>query len=343
MQSITLTRPDDFHLHVRDGEAMASVIQASARQFARAIIMPNLNPPVVTVHQAIDYRERILACLPKNSSFMPLMTLFLTEKTDVDEIAMAHDSGVVFAVKYYPAGATTNSENGVRSIERVSPVLEALEEHGLLLLMHGEVTDPSVDIFDREKVFIDTVLLPLLERFPGIRIVLEHITTSDAADLVMHGPENLAATITPQHLLLNRNALFAGGLRPHHYCLPILKAEAHRLAIVNAATSGHPRVFLGTDSAPHARHLKESVCGCAGIYTALNAMELYADVFENEGKLDKLEAFAGHHGADFYGLPRNTDTITLIKEDWTIPETVPFGADKLVPFRAGETCHWKFQ
>lgn len=343
MQSITLTRPDDFHLHVRDGEAMASVIQASARQFARAIIMPNLNPPVVTVHQAIDYRERILASLPKNSSFMPLMTLFLTEETGVDEIAMARDSGVVFAVKYYPAGATTNSENGVRSIERVSPVLEALEEHGLLLLMHGEVTDPSVDIFDREKVFIDTVLLPLLERFPGLRVVLEHITTSDAADLVMHGPENLAATITPQHLLLNRNALFAGGLRPHHYCLPILKAEAHRLAIVTAATSGHPRVFLGTDSAPHARHLKESDCGCAGIYTALNAMELYADVFENEGKLDKLEAFAGHHGADFYGLPRNTETITLIKEDWTIPESVPFGADKLVPFRAGETCHWKFQ
>ncbi len=343
MQSITLTRPDDFHLHVRDGEAMASVIQASARQFARAIIMPNLNPPVVTVHQAIDYRERILACLPKNSSFMPLMTLFLTEETGVNEIAMARDSGVVFAVKYYPAGATTNSENGVRSIERVSPVLEALEEHGLLLLMHGEVTDPSVDIFDREKVFIDTVLLPLLERFPGLRVVLEHITTSDAADLVMHGPENLAATITPQHLLLNRNALFAGGLRPHHYCLPVLKAEAHRLAIVNAATSGHPRVFLGTDSAPHARHLKESDYGCAGIYTALNAMELYADVFENEGKLDKLEAFAGHHGADFYGLLRNTDTITLIKEDWTIPESVPFGADKLVPFRAGETCHWKFQ
>ncbi len=343
MQTLTLTRPDDFHLHVRDGKVMESVIMASARQFARAIIMPNLTPPVVTVSQALDYRQRIMSCLPGDSSFNPLMTLYLTEETSVEEIQQARESGMVYAVKYYPAGATTNSENGVRSLQRVYPVLEALEEKKLLLLVHGEVTDPAVDIFDREQVFIETVLAPLLERFKGLRIVLEHISTRHAADFVMQGPETLAATITPQHMLLNRNALFVGGLRPHHYCLPILKAEEHRLAIVKAATSGHPRFFLGTDSAPHARARKESDCGCAGIYSAFNAIELYAGIFEQAGKLDRLEAFASHYGADFYGLPRNQETITLTREDWQIPATLPFVEDEIIPLGAGEVCHWILQ
>jgi dihydroorotase len=343
MQTLTLARPDDMHLHLRDGVEMKHVLQDSARQFARAIVMPNLKPPVVTTTQALAYRNRILKNLPTGSDFQPLMTLYLTEKTSPAEIIQAKQSGHVYAVKYYPAGATTNSESGVIKMENVYPVLEAMEEQQLPLLLHGEVTDPDVDIFDREAVFIDRILAPLIKRFKNLRIVLEHITTKQAAEFVKNGPVNLAATITPQHLLLNRNALFAGGLRPHHYCMPVVKAEEHRLAIVAAAISGHPRFFLGTDSAPHAKHDKESACGCAGIYSAHNAIELYAEVFDAAGCLEKLEAFASHNGADFYGLPGNQSTITLEKKDWTVPLTLPFGDDKVVPFRAGESCRWKLK
>lgn len=341
MPTLTIARPDDMHLHLRDGAALKSVVEDSARQFARAIIMPNLKPPLVTTEQALAYRQHILEALPPGSDFQPLMTLYLTEKTRPAEIEAAKQSSQVHAVKYYPAGATTHSESGVIKMENVYPVLEAMEEQQLPLLLHGEVTDAEVDIFDREAVFIERILAPLMRRFKKLRIVLEHITTTQAAQLVMNGPDNLAATITPQHLLLNRNALLAGGLRPHHYCMPVLKAEAHRLAIVAAATSGHPRIFLGTDSAPHAKADKESACGCAGIYSAHNAIELYAEVFEEAGCPDKLENFASHYGADFYGLPRNQETITLEKKDWTVPLTLPFGEQELVPFRAGEPCHWK--
>lgn len=341
MQTLTITRPDDMHLHLRDGAALKSVVKDSARQFARAIVMPNLKPPVVTTEQALTYRERILNSLPSGSDFQPLMTLYLTEKTRPAEIEAAKQSGQVHAVKYYPAGATTHAESGVIKMENVYPALEAMEEQQLPLLLHGEVTDPDVDVFDREAVFIERILAPLMQRFKKLRIVLEHITTTQAARLVMNGPQNLAATITPQHLLLNRNALLVGGLRPHHYCMPVLKAETHRLAIVAAATSGHPRIFLGTDSAPHAKADKESACGCAGIYSAHNAIELYAEVFEQAGCLEKLESFASHYGADFYGLPRNQGTITLEKKDWTVPLTLPFGEQELVPFRAGESCHWQ--
>ncbi|HLA43454.1 MAG TPA: dihydroorotase, partial [Aggregatilineales bacterium] len=301
MKTLTITRPDDMHLHLRDGAEMKHILQDSARQFARAIVMPNLKPPVVTTTQALEYRDRILQSLPAGSDFQPLMTLYLTEKTSPAEIIQAKQSGQVYAVKYYPAGATTQSESGVIKVENVYPVLEAMEEQQLPLLLHGEVTDPDIDIFDRETVFIERVLVPLMQRFRKLRFVLEHITTKQAAEFVKHGPVNLAATITPQHLLLNRNALFAGGLRPHHYCVPVLKAEEHRQAVVAAAISGHPRFFLGTDSAPHAKHNKESACGCAGIYSAHNAIELYAEVFEAGGRLEKLEAFASHNGADFYG------------------------------------------
>lgn len=343
MQTLTIIKPDDFHLHLRDGTALQSVLQDSARQFARAIIMPNLKPPVVTTKQAVEYRGRILNNLPEGREFQPLMTLYLTENTAADEIEQAQESGYVYAVKYYPAGATTNSENGVIKMENVYPVLEAMEEHQLPLLVHGEVTDSDIDVFDREMVFIERVLEPVLKRFKKLRIVFEHITTQQGVEFVKSGPDNLAATITPQHLLLNRNALFAGGLRPHHYCMPVLKSEEHRQAVVAAATGGHPRFFLGTDSAPHAKRDKETACGCAGIYSAHNAIELYAEVFDTAGCLDKLEAFASFNGADFYGLPRNTGTITLEKKDWTVPKILPFGGEEVVPFRAGELCHWQLK
>lgn len=341
MQSLTITRPDDFHLHLRDGAEMKSVLPDSARQFARAIVMPNLKTPVVTTDQALEYRDRIIKNLPEGSDFQPLMTLYLTEKTTPDEIKKAKQSGHVLAVKYYPAGATTNSESGVTNMKRVYPILETMEEQQLLLLMHGEVTEPEVDIFDREQVFIEKVLEPIIKRFSNLKIVFEHITTMQAVEFVKSGPENLAATITPHHMLLNRNDLFTGGIQPHHYCLPVLKAEKHRQAVLDAATSGHPRFFLGTDSAPHAKHNKESACGCAGIYSALNAIELYTEVFEKAGCIEKLEAFASQFGAGFYGLPFNKGTITLEKKQWKIPDILPFGKYELVPFRAGGICHWK--
>ena len=343
MQKLTLTRPDDFHLHLRDGAALRNVLGDSARCFARAIVMPNLKPPVATTADALAYRDRILSCLPVGSDFRPLMTLYLTERTTPDEIKRAQESGQVYAVKYYPAGATTHAESGVCRMEHVYPVLEAMEAQRIPLLVHGEVTDPDVDIFDRERIFIDRVLVPVQNRFKKLRVVFEHITTQEAAEFVKDGPETLAATITPQHLLLNRNAMFAGGLRPHHYCLPVLKAERHRRAIVTIATSGHPRFFLGTDSAPHARQDKESGCGCAGIYSAHNAIELYAGMFEAAGCIERLENFASRFGAAFYGLPVNTGTITLEKKEWQVPATLPFGHDVVVPLGAGETCQWKLK
>ncbi|MGH8120984.1 MAG: dihydroorotase [Gammaproteobacteria bacterium] len=343
MQTLTITRPDDLHLHLRDGAALRSIIRDSVRRFARAIIMPNLDPPVLTVTDALSYRARVLAALPEGFDFRPLMTLYLTEHTTPEEIKRARDSGQVYAVKYYPAGATTHSERGVRRMENVYPVLEEMEKLGMPLLLHGEVTDSNADIFDREKLFIERMLAPLLDRFKKLRMVLEHITTQEAAEFVRNGPDTLAATITPHHLLLNRSAMFADGLRPHHYCRPVLKAEQHRLAIVAAATSGHPHFFLGTDSAPHARRDKESACGCAGIYSAHNALELYAGVFEAAGQIDRLENFASRFGADFYGLPVNSGTITLEKKDWTVPETLPFGSEVVVPLGAGGTCRWKLR
>ena len=338
---LTLTRPDDWHLHLRDGEALAHTVPHSARRFARAIVMPNLRAPVVTTHQAGAYRDRILAVLPEGMDFTPLMTLYLTDNTPVEEIARARASGFVHAVKYYPAGATTNSDSGVTDLRRTYRVLEAMAREGLPLLMHGEVTDPGVDIFDREAVFIDRVLLPLLRDIPGLKIVFEHITTRDAAALVADTPRNLAATITPQHLLMNRNAIFRGGIRPHHYCLPVLKREDHRRALVEAATGGDPRFFLGTDSAPHAREQKESGCGCAGMFSAHAAVELYAQLFEAEDALDRLEAFASFHGPDFYGLPRNRERITLVRDSWQVPEALPFGDSTLVPMLAGERLAWR--
>ena len=341
MSELTITRPDDMHLHLRDGAALAGVVAASARRFARAIVMPNLQPPVTTVGQALAYRGRILDCLPAGSGFDPLMTLYLTDNTSLDEIDRIHEDAHVHAVKYYPAGATFNSDLGVTAIEKVYPVIERMAEAGVPLLMHGEVTDADVDIFDREQVFIDTVLDPLRGRFPGLRIVFEHITTEQAVQYVEQAPASLGATITPQHLLYNRNALFRGGVRPHYYCLPVLKRERHRRALVAAATGGNPKFFLGTDSAPHARSAKENGCGCAGIYSAPAALEIYAELFDQAGALDRLEAFASGYGADFYGLPRNQDRITLIKSDWTIPEALPFDNDDIVPLRAGEVCRWK--
>jgi dihydroorotase len=339
---IILTRPDDWHLHLRDGEALRTVLPHSARQFARAIVMPNLRPPVTTVVAAGEYRARILAALPPASPFEPLMTLYLTDRTSAEEVRRAVDSAFVHAVKLYPAGATTNSDAGVSDLERCDKALGEMERSGMPLLVHGEVTDPEVDVFDREKRFIERVLEPLLARYPGLKIVFEHITSRDAADFVRSAGPNLAATITAHHLLYNRNAIFAGGIRPHHYCLPVLKREEHRLALVRAATSGNQRFFLGTDSAPHARTSKETACGCAGCYTAHAALELYAEAFESAGALDRLEAFASFNGADFYGLPRNTGTVTLRQEEWPVVEAFPYlGDDVLVPLRAGERLRWR--
>ena len=341
MQTLTLTRPDDWHLHLRDGAALAAVLPHSARQFARAIVMPNLRPPVTTVELAEAYRRRILAALPADSNFEPLMTLYLTDNTAPAEITLAKASGKVHAVKYYPAGATTNSDSGVTQLAHCFRVLEVMEKTGLPLLLHGEVTDPEVDVFDRERVFVDKVLPQITRRFPGLRLVLEHVTTREAVQCVAAAPANVAATITAHHLLLNRNAMFAGGIRPHHYCLPVLKRETHRQALVQAATGGNPKFFLGTDSAPHSRRNKEAPCGHAGIYTAHAAIELYAEAFEAAGALDKLEAFASFHGADFYRLPRNPGKITLRRESWQVQSLLALGDDELVPLRAGESLAWR--
>ncbi len=341
MDRITLIRPDDWHLHLRDGPFMASVLADTAQRFARAIVMPNLKAPVRTTQEALAYRSRILSALPENAAFEPLMTLYLTDDTPPEEIALAKRSGHVHGVKLYPAGATTHSDSGVTRISRCFNTLEKMEEQGLPLLVHGEVTDPEVDVFDREAVFIEEVLGPLLVRFPGLRVVLEHITTREAAQFVEVTGANVAATITAHHLLLNRNALFQGGIRPHHYCLPVFKREEHREALVEAATSGNPKFFLGTDSAPHARDTKEAACGCAGVYTAHAALELYAVAFEEAGALDRLEGFASRFGPQFYKLPVNTGSITLERGEWTVPASLPFGGERLVPLRAGETQPWK--
>ncbi len=341
MQRITIIRPDDWHLHLRDAEHMRAVLHDTATRFARAIVMPNLRPPVATTQAALAYRERIVAALPAGARFEPLMTLYLTDKTQPAEIGRAKASGAVHAVKYYPAGATTNSDSGVTDLVGRYPVFEAMAEHGMPLLVHGEVTDAAVDIFDRERVFLERVLEPLAARFPALKIVVEHITTREAADFVREAPDNVAATITAHHLLLNRNAMLVGGIRPHYYCLPVIKRETHRDALVAAATSGNRKFFLGTDSAPHARHTKETSCGCAGIYTACAGIELYAEAFDNAGALDKLENFASGFGADFYGLPRNEARITLVKQPLRIPEELEFGGERLVPFRAGEDVAWR--
>jgi len=341
MQQLTLIRPDDWHLHLRDGALMQSVLPDTARQFARAIVMPNLRPPVTTTEQALAYRERIIAALPAGMAFEPLMTLYLTDNTSADEIRKAKQSGLIHAVKLYPAGATTNSDAGVTDLRKTYAALEEMQRCGMPLLVHGEVTDPAVDVFDRESMFIARIMLPLLRDLPELRVVFEHITTADAAQFVIEAAGNIAATITAHHLLYNRNAMLVGGIRPHYYCLPLLKRETHREALVIAATSGNKKFFLGTDSAPHAQHTKENACGCAGCYTAHAALELYAEVFEQAGALDKLEGYASIFGADFYGLPRNTRKITLRKETWQVPATVGFGEHRLVPLRAGETMKWK--
>ena len=340
MNTLTLTRPDDWHLHLRDGADMQSVLPDTARRFARAIVMPNLRPPVTTTELALAYRQRILAALPAGSDFQPLMTLYLADNTAPEEIARAKASGMVHGVKLYPAGATTNSDSGVTDIAKCHAALEAMAEHGMPLLVHGEVTDPRVDVFDREQAFIDQVLSPLLQRLPSLRVVFEHITTRQAAEFVQSAPANVAATITVHHLLYSRNAMFAGGLRPHMYCLPVLKRESHREALVAAATSGNPKFFLGTDSAPHARNAKESACGCAGIYSANAALELYAEAFDAAGALDRLEAFASFYGADFYRLPRNSGKVTLLRKSWEVPAELPLGSATLVPLRAGEAVGW---
>lgn len=341
MTRLTITRPDDWHLHLRDGDVLGSVLPHTALRFGRAIVMPNLVPPVTTTEQALAYRERILAAVPPSLSFHPLMTLFLTDKTTPSEIVKAKLSGIVHGIKYYPARATTNSHAGVCNIRESYSVFAAMEEIDLPLLMHGEVFDPQVDVFDREAVFIERHLEQLVQTFPALRIVLEHITTSAAVDFVSAAPATIAATITAHHLLLNRNAMFDGGLRPHHYCLPLLKREAHRRVLVAAATGGNPKFFLGTDSAPHLRQAKESACGCAGIYTAHAAIELYAEVFEQAGALNQLEAFASFHGSDFYQQPRNLSTITLEKNPWIVPEELIMGHGYCVPLRAGETVAWR--
>jgi dihydroorotase len=341
INTLTLTRPDDWHLHLRDGAALKAVLPDTARQFARAIVMPNLRPPVTTTDLAGEYRARILAALPKELIFEPLMTLYLTDNTSADEIKRAKASGFIHGVKLYPAGATTNSDSGVSDLAKCSAALEAMQDVGLPLLVHAEVTDSDVDVFDRERVFIDRHMTPLLKRYPNLKVVFEHITTKDAADFVMNAPANVGATITAHHLLMNRNDMFKGGIQPHHYCLPILKREKHRVALVKAAISGNAKFFLGTDSAPHAKHTKEAACGCAGMYTAHAAIELYAEAFEAANALDKLEAFASFYGADFYGLPRNKDKITLEKSSWLVPNELPLGDDSLVPLRAGQQIHWK--
>jgi dihydroorotase len=339
--TLTLLRPDDFHVHLRDGAHMQAVVGATAQVFGRAIVMPNLRPPITTTAAAADYRQRIRDALPPDSLFEPLLTLYLTDNTSAAELDRAKRSGFVHAVKYYPAGATTNSESGVTSLARVHGVLAAMERAGIVLSVHGEVTDADVDVFDRERVFVDRQLAAIVRDFPGLRIVLEHITTREAAQFVTDASARVAATITPQHLIYSRNALFAGGLRPHLYCLPLLKRETHRQALVAAATSGNPKFFLGTDSAPHAKDAKENACGCAGCDTAPIAMPLYAEAFEDAGALDRLESFSSVHGAAFYGLPRNRDSITLQRGDWVVPETFAFGDADIAPLRAGTTLRWK--
>ena len=341
MNTVTLRRPDDWHLHLRDGAALQAVAPYSAARFARAIVMPNLAPPVTTTVQALDYRQRILDALPGGMKFEPLMTLYLTERTDPREIERAHASGAVWGCKLYPAGATTHSEAGVRDIKRIDDVLARMSELDLVLQVHGEATDPAVDIFDREAHFIENVLAGVVERFGALRVVLEHVSTRAGVQFVKDSRAGVAATITTHHLLLNRNALFAGGLRPHHYCLPILKTEADRLALVAAATSGNPKFFLGTDSAPHARLAKEAACGCAGIFSAHAAIELYAEVFEAAGALPRLQGFAAEFGADFYGLPRNEDKISLLRDPWPVAHSLAFGSDELIPFRAGGQIMWR--
>ena len=340
---ITLLRPDDWHIHLRDGAALAHTVADAARQFARAIVMPNLVPPVRNAAEANDYRQRIIAARPKGSAFEPLMVLYLTDGTQPDEIRAAKSSGHVYAAKLYPAGATTNSASGVTRIDNIFPVLETMAEVGLPLLVHGEVTRSEVDIFDREKYFIDEQLSRITERFPTLKVVFEHITTRDAVQFVEGAPSNVGATITAHHLLYNRNHMLVGGIRPHFFCLPILKRNIHQEALLDAATSGSPQFFLGTDSAPHAQHAKENACGCAGCYTAFAAIELYAEAFEQRNALNRLEPFASHFGADFYGLPRNTEQITLVREPWSVPSNLPFGEHNLVPLRAGETLQWRLE
>jgi dihydroorotase len=341
MTEFTIIKPDDWHLHLRDGAEMASVLPDTTRRFERAIVMPNLRPPVTTTQRAQEYRQRILQAVPAGSSFNPLMTLYLTDNTAPDEIVKAKQSGIVHGVKLYPAGATTNSDSGVTDIRKCAKALEAMQSVDMPLLVHGEVTDAEIDVFDREKVFIERIMQPMLRDLPNLRVVFEHITTQDAAEFVAAASANVAATITPHHLLMNRNSIFTGGIRPHHYCLPVLKRETHRRALVKAATSGSAKFFLGTDSAPHAKSAKESDCGCAGMYNAANALELYAEVFEQAGALDRLEGFASFYGADFYRLPRNQSKITLRKQSWTMPASLPFGADELIPLRAGQAVHWQ--
>ena len=342
LAALTLRRPDDWHIHLRDGPGLAAVVGPTARVFGRAIVMPNLKPPVTTVAAAREYRDRILAARPAGSRFEPLMTLYLTDNLPPAQVAEAKASGFIHAVKYYPAGATTNSDSGVTSLDRAYPVLAAMEKHGVVLSLHGEVTAPEVDMFDRERVFVETLLPRIVRDFPGLKVVLEHITTREAAAFVLGQARNLAATLTPQHLLYSRNALFAGNyLRPHIFCLPVLKRETHRLALVAAATSGDSRFFLGTDSAPQAKQLKENACGCAGCYSAPVALPLYAEAFENAGALDRLEGFASRFGADFYGLPPHDETVTLAREAWTVPLEHPYGDGALVPLRSGETLRWR--
>ena len=343
MQTLTITRPDDWHVHLRDGELLAHTVPAMARYFGRAIIMPNLVPPAVTPEQAGDYRQRILAQRPEGSNFEPLMVLYLTDTTSADDIRRAKASGFVHAAKLYPAGATTNSQSGVTNVAKIDHVLAVMAEVGMPLLVHGEVTHNHIDIFEREKVFLDTILAPLVQRHSTLKVVLEHITTADAVDFVLNSPARVGATITAHHLLFNRNHMLAGGIRPHYYCLPILKHHRHQLRLIEAATSGNAKFFLGTDSAPHARGAKESACGCAGSYTAHAAIELYTEVFEAVGALDKLEGFASFHGPDFYGLPRHQDQITLVKKPWDVPASYPFGDQTVVPVRAGEQIQWQVQ
>lgn len=342
-ETLTITQPDDWHLHLRDGTAMAAVVGDTARQFARAIIMPNLVPPVTQVSQAIDYRNRILEQLPEGSAFDPLMTLYMTEQTTPEEIEKAANHPNIHAVKLYPAGATTNSDSGVTDLNKITETLQTMAACQLPLLVHGEVTNPEVDLFDREAKFIEEKMIPLLTHTPDLKVVFEHLTTADGVRFVESAGDNVAATLTAHHLLMNRNAMFQGGMRPHHYCLPVLKRETHREALLAAATSGSSKFFLGTDSAPHARHAKESGCGCAGMYTAHAAIELYAEAFESVDALDQLEAFASFNGPDFYGLPRNQQQITLKKTAWEVPQELPFGDKPLVPFRAGESIQWKLQ
>jgi dihydroorotase len=341
MEKITITRPDDWHLHVRDGDALKAVLPDTARQFARAIIMPNLKPPVRTVEEARAYRERIIAAIPAGVAFEPLMTLYLTDNTSPEEIRGARDSGFIKAVKYYPAGATTNSDSGVTDLRKCDAAFAAMQEVGLPLLLHGEVTDGEIDIFDREKVFIERHLIPLTLRFPRLRMVFEHITTANAVKFVLAANDHVGATITAHHLLFNRSDIFRGGIRPHYYCLPVLKREEHRQALLKAATGGNPRFFLGTDSAPHARNTKEASCGCAGCYTALHALELYAEAFDSVNALNRLEAFASFHGADFYGLPRNTGKLTLTRAAWKVPAEIAYPSSNVVPLCAGETLNWR--